>query len=143
MQFKKYVANNPIIDNRIILTGNRLSFIEPLEATAIQTYLQWARITYDWILLKNFSADEAVHKIKKYILEIENFIIWHYQFGSKYDTPFWDYAKTFTIEDPEFYKFLKYTQNIGDDWCDEEKNRNMWYGQWQAMGFHYWHEGVV
>lgn len=142
IRFKKYVANNPIIDNRIILTGNRLSFIEPLEATAIQTYLQWARITYNWILLKRYDADIAALKIKEYITQIESFIIWHYQFGSKYDTPFWDYAKTFTIEDPEFYKVLNHTLNVGDEWNDEEKN-HIKYGQWSTRNFHYWHEGVV
>ena len=135
-------TNNPIIDNRIILTGNRLFFIEPLEATAIQTYLEWAKLTYDWILLEKFDASIAAHKIKEFIFQVESFILWHYQFGSKYDTPFWEYAKPLTIEDPEFYRVLNHTLSAGDEWFSRENNTTQ-YGQWKSFNFHYWYDGVV
>jgi len=142
IKFKKYAANNPIIDNRIILGGNRLFFIEPLEATAIPTSLEWARYIYDWIVLKKFDADRAALKIKEHIFQIENFILWHYQFGSKYDTPFWDYAKTLTIEDPQFHRVLNHTLSAGDEWFSRENNTTQ-YGQWKSFNFHYWYDGVV
>ena len=142
IKFKKYVANNPIIDNRIILGGNRLYFIEPLEATSITANIEWATYIYDWILLKQSNADLAGKRIKEFILQLESFILWHYQFGSKYDTPFWDYAKTLTIEDPEFYRVLKHTLDVGDDWFSDENNQ-IKYGQWKPWNFKYWHEGVV
>jgi len=139
--FKKYVANDPIIDNRIILSGNRLFFIEPLEATSMTANIEWATYIYDWILLKQSSAILAAKRIKEFVLQLESFILWHYQFGSKYDTPFWDYAKTLTIEDPNFYKMLDFTLSVGDEWFSFENNIAQ-YGQWRPFNFHYWHEGV-
>ena len=139
--FKKYVANDPIIDNRIILSGNRLFFIEPLEATSMTANIEWATYIYDWILLKQGDANLAAKRIKEFILQLESFILWHYQFGSKYDTPFWDYAKTLTIEDPNFYKMLDFTLSVGDEWFSFENNTTQ-YGQWRPFNFHYWHEGV-
>ena len=82
LRFKNYVARTPIIDNRIILNGNKLFFLEPLEATALTTYLDWARIIYSWIFY-NESPIDAAEQIKKQIFQIKNFILWHSQFGSK------------------------------------------------------------
>ena len=45
-KFKNYLAKEPIQDN-VILSGNRLFFLEPLESTAVGAYLQWARFCYD------------------------------------------------------------------------------------------------
>ena len=47
LNFNNYMAKNPVIDNRIFLTGNRLFFVEPLESTATASYLYWARFTLD------------------------------------------------------------------------------------------------
>ena len=55
LKFNNYIAKRPIIDDRIILGGNRLFFLEPLEATAIQAYLFWAQRTFWWILIKAIS----------------------------------------------------------------------------------------
>ena len=43
--------------------------------------------------------------LKEYINQIKNFVLWHYQFGSKYDASFWDYAKTLAFEDNIFDQF--------------------------------------
>ena len=51
-------------------------------------------------------------EIARYIEQTQNFVLWHYQFGSKYDTPFWDYAKTLTFEDKEFDNFLNILDNL-------------------------------
>ena len=92
--------------------------------------------------IKNFDADRAALKIKEHIFQIENFILWHYHFGSKYDTPFWDYAKTLTLEDPQFHKVLNNTLSAGDEWFSE-KNNTTQYGQWKPFNFRYWYDGVV
>ena len=80
--FKNYVAKNPVIDERIILNGNRLFFLEPLEATALSVYMYWIRYTYDWIILKNTHPKEISSIIKKLIHEVENFVLYHYLHGS-------------------------------------------------------------
>ena len=143
-KFKKYLAKNPIIDERVILNGNRLFFLEPLEATAIQTYLWWARYTFDWIILKEYDSVTTTDRIKTYIHQIENFIIWHYQFGSKYDTSFWNYAKTFKIKDPEFFDILEYSTNTDDYYIrDLSVDKNDWqYAGYRPWNFRCWFDGV-
>ena len=39
--FHNYMANNPVMDGRIFMNGNKYFFIEPLEATSITGYLVW------------------------------------------------------------------------------------------------------
>ena len=46
--------------------------------------------------------------IKKYIRKLQNFILWHYQFGSRYDTPFWNHAKSLVSTDETFNKFFSH-----------------------------------
>ena len=53
-------------------------------------------------------------EMARYIEQTQNFVLWHYQFGSKYDTPFWDYAKTLTFKDDEFDSILNYSRK-----CDK------------------------
>ena len=56
-------------------------------------------------------------EILEYINQVKNFVLWHYQFGSKYDTPFWDYAKTLAFEDKVFDQFLDHAKS-----CDEHQS---------------------
>ena len=145
LSFNKYVAKEPVIDDRVILTGNKLFFIEPLEATACQTYLEWARYIFDCAVLKRFPFSKAVDGINKYIHQIENFILWHYQFGSKYDTPFWDYAKTLKIEDKEFDDLIKYASETDPKFLRDiyfQPKNDDHYGQWRPWNIRCWYDGV-
>ena len=53
LTFNNYIAKEPVIDDRIFLNGNRLFFLEPLEATALQTYLYMVRLITDAIIYKD------------------------------------------------------------------------------------------
>ena len=53
--------------------------------------------------------------------QLENIILWHYQFGSKFDTPFWEYAKSLPFNPDN--KFL--------EMIIDEKNDLEQYGQWK------------
>jgi len=145
LNFKNYVAKNPVIDDRIFLNGNRLFFLEPLEASALQTYLEWARYAFD-VMGKKHTVNEASIKIKDYIRKVENFILWHYQFGSKYDTPFWDYAKTLAFKDAEFNQWLKTSRKTS--WSDIIPRDcggvfpMDYYAYFSHMSFKYWDEGM-
>ena len=72
------------------------------------------------LILEGFSFEELNQEIYEKVKEIEKFILWHYQYGSKFDTPFWDYAKTLPFKtDQKFNQILKLTsgsgvQQIGD-----------------------------
>ena len=144
VQFKNYVAKEPVIDNRIFLNGNRLFFLEPLESSSTQTYIEMARAVFDYYLQGRVSAVHVKEDITEYIKKLQNFVLWHYQFGSKYDTPFWEYAKTLTFKDETFDKFLGYSK-ISD--CIPitygGTTQNKLYGQWPAYSFKNWNEGMT
>ncbi len=64
-------------------------------------------------------------KIRRVMKEIETFILWHYQYGSKYDTPFWEYAKSLPFNP-----------------SDRFDTSDITYGQWEKYSFNIWKEGV-
>jgi hypothetical protein len=143
IKYKNYVAKNPVIDDRILLNGNRLFFLEPLESSSTELYLRICRIYFDYIFNKNKTAINQIHPL---INEIQNFVLWHYQFGSKYDTPFWDYAKTFTIQDEKFDSILEYSKTC-DKYqiipeCYGGSTPQINYGQWSPYSFKSWYDYV-
>jgi len=145
IEYKNYVAKEPIVDGRIFKNGNRLFFLEPLESSSTQAYIEMARGVFDYYLQEKCTAEYVAQDIKKYINELKNFVLWHYQFGSKYDTPFWDYANTFHFDDPTFDKFLGYSK-ISD--CIPTTKygggtQDKFYGQWPPYYFKVWDEGMT
>jgi len=148
LKYKNYLAKNPIVDDRILLNGNRLFFIEPLESSSVQTYLEWARYSYDALINKKKTIKNASCDIKRYINQIQNFVLWHYQFGSKYDTPFWDYTKSLIIDDPIFYNWVDSIRSIdrGDvltPFYGGFNTNPSEYGFWPPISFKYWYDGMT
>ena len=140
LNFNNYVAKDPVVDDRIFLNGNRLFFLEPLEATALQTHLEWARYVFDMLLTKSISMGEGKKNIRDYIERVQNFVLWHYQFGSKYDTPFWDYAKSLTIKNDEFDNMVNFSKNMTRQ---EVTTVDVDYSQWQPYAFKLWYDGMT
>ena len=149
VDFKNYFAKNPIVDDRIILNGNRLFFLEPLESSSTHTYVRWVRCIRDYIINKNNPEIEtACSQVKNYIHQVQNFVLWHYQFGSKYDTPFWDYAKTLTIDDKGFDSMVEYVKKVDKHQIiptsfGGSTSNSCLYGQWPAYSFKLWYEGMT
>jgi len=149
INFKNYFAKNPIVDDRIILNGNRLFFLEPLESSSTHTYVRWTRCIRDYIINKNKpEIKEACKQVKNYIQQVQNFVLWHYQFGSKYDTPFWNYAKTLTINDEGFDSMVEYVKKVDKHQIiptsfGGSTNNSCLYGQWPAYSFKLWYEGMT
>ncbi len=148
LSYKNYLAKNPIIDERIFLNGNRLFFLEPLESSSVQAYVECARYFVDYIITKREKVEQAAHSAKQYIRQLQNFVLWHYQFGSKYDTPFWNYAKKLSFRDKTFDAMVEY--------CKQTTNRDILpksyggatseasqYGQWPANSFKIWQDGMT
>ena len=52
--------------------------------------------------------ENAVEEYYKEIVEIQNFILWHYAAGSKYDTIFWQKAKEMARSHQYDDKFFEY-----------------------------------
>ena len=146
IKFKNYVAKEPVIDGRIFLNGNRLFFLEPLESTAIQAYTQVARDVFNHYIPGKSNVQSLSNHILSYIRQLQTFILWHYQFGSKYDTPFWEYAKSIPFETyGHFDKYLGYSK-ISDCMPDLDRyggrTQNKNYGQWPPASFKNWNEGM-
>ena len=147
VSFKNYVAKNPVVDDRIFLNGNRLFFLEPLESSSTQTYLEWSRGLFDAIVNGQGTIKTMEGEIKEYIKQTQNFVLWHYHFGSKYDTPFWKYAKSLVFQCSIFDKFLTHAKS-----CDEfeivpfqygGQTIDHTYGQWPAYSFKNWYDGMM
>ena len=145
LPFTNYVAKNPVVDDRIFLNGNRLSFIEPLESNSINTYLQWAKDVFTVTCLKKATARAASDHIISHIKESQNFILWHYQFGSKYDTPFWKYASSLKFTDPKFDFVLNQIEDLD---MNAIKIREIGehppaYGAWNHSSLKCWKDGMT
>ena len=146
VNFDNYVAKKPIQNDKVILNGNRLMFIEPLEANAVECYLRWTNLVSQWIF-DGRSKSSILKKFNDDILEHQNFILWHYAFGSKYDSPFWNYAIDLakrTIDDPYFHD--KITKAANSSWHDvkikEVIDQKPAFGPWRSSSIKYWIDGV-
>jgi len=139
--FKNYVCKEPIIDDRIALNGNRLFFLEPLESTAVATYLKWARYTWDWIF-NGVPTYQAKANIRQYINQVEKFILWHYGFGSKYKTPFWDYAKDLTYKNLTDEGFKNIVKEVSTKKASFVRGDQEEYAQWKKWNFKCWLDGM-
>lgn len=141
INFRNYVAKNPIVDKRIFLNGNRLFFLEPLESSSTQTYLTWSYLVFQYLIADtNNTLDDLKTNIQGYINQVYNFVLWHYQFGSKYDTPFWDFARTITVKDRELFL---YNDLVKEQDELEVLKSGVPYGQWGPYSFKCWQDGMT
>src|SRR5262249_2287660 len=89
-----------IFDGRVFHCGNAAGFLEPLEATAIGHAILQIRSAARWIEehgqdgRTDPGAIEASNRpIVSAICCDSLFIAWHYACGSRWDSPFWDFAR--------------------------------------------------
>jgi hypothetical protein len=151
LPFESYLAKEPLrIDSngrKIILNGNRLSFFEPMEATAVLSYLKVAAVTFDLVIgiTDYVSEDLRKARIKSFFHEIQTFILWHYTKGSVYDTPFWRDAQTktttiFEQPDEKFQYFINLVKSM--DYIDVKQSEKN-YGPWQLYSIKRWYEEYI
>ena len=160
LPFESYMAKEPLrIDSngrKIILNGNRLSFLEPMESTAIALYLNVAEFTFDWIIdghKDEFRMKDVTSNINKRIHEIHKFISWHYIRGSIYDTPFWRAAQAETtaiFEQPNenFQNIVNGVKSIDYIDCraqrkNSSENSPLLYGQWGLNSIKLWYDKYI
>jgi hypothetical protein len=142
--FKQYLAKEPIIDDRVLLNGNKLFFLEPLEATAVGAYINTCRFYWDYIF-NGHKKQDINFNIKKYIYEIQNFILWHYKKGSKYKTSFWKHAIELykKNDNREIEHIVKILKSMNKE--NEQKafhSSRIKYGQWEEWSFMNWWRGM-
>ena len=164
LPFESYVAKESVrIDSngrKIILNGNRLAFLEPMESTAIGFYLEVAKTTFDWIIAKDtllsqnaelqmkiLHSKNILSNIRNQFNEIYIFILWHYVKGSVYDTPFWREAQTKTIAifkqpNEKFQNIVNFAKSIDYIDCRFPSN-TIEYGQWPTNSIKLWNDKYI
>merc|ERR1711991_271700 len=71
----------------------------------------------------------------------ERFLLWHYQFGSKYDSPFWEYAKSLPFEmDMDFKWNVDYAKSHDLKYLNENPR---FYSQWNSYNIRNWLDNVA
>jgi len=74
--------------------GNRLLFFEPLQSLSLYYYILSAGAICDFLDDRNHkSYILANKKYRERIISYQLGMAWHYSYGSKYDTPFWNNVK--------------------------------------------------
>ena len=130
LTFENYMAKNMFVGERTVLNGNMYGFLEPLEATSLGFYRIICRQAWDAIFHIK-SLDECNTEVRRVMKELENVTLWHYQYGSKYDTPFWEYAKSLPFKPDKRFDMM----------IDNPESTEM-YGQWEGWNFKNWKEGM-
>lgn len=92
----KYISWEPkyckkMIQNRFCsYNGNRLMFLEPLQALSLYYYIIFSSYICDFI--ENKKHENYIKYNQFYYRDVYNYqlsIAWHYSYGSKYNSPFW------------------------------------------------------
>jgi len=146
LTFENYIAKNVFVGERTILNGNACGFVEPMEATSLGFFLAVAEIAWD-CMGKFTPPDKSNYIIRNLMKEIETFILWHYQYGSKYDTPFWEYAKSLPFYPDERFRELienplsSHELEIKGFEKDYDEAKYS-YGQWATPSMKIWLDGM-
>ena len=136
--FNNYIAKSVWKGERTILNGNRLAFLEPLEATSGHLYMETASNVWKNIIQKSLTRDEVDKKVHELMWKIETFVLWHYQNGSKYDTPFWEYAKSLPFNPPK--EFTEIVDTVNKKTRNQLVQNTDYYAIWQPNSFKNWTE---
>lgn len=98
-----------MLDKNILYTGNKGFFLEPMEATSIDTTLI-SISEFKNYLQGNITKNELNENMNDWFKEVEFIIMIHYSVGSKWKNQFWEYAEDRGkkciekfLENPKFY----------------------------------------
>ena len=139
LNFENYIAKNMYQGERTILNGNRLFFFEPMESNSGSFYDSVSSLSG---VLSPSHKPQANATIQRVAERIQNFIMWHYAKGSKYDTPFWDYAiqlsKGTFDKDEEFIQILEFIRSRSETQIIKKDFGNAYYDQWPGYSIENW-----
>jgi hypothetical protein len=145
LTYRNYVAKSMWKGDRTILNGNKFCFLEPLEATSSTFYRYLAGNAFNHII-EGKTKYMCDYDVRTYMKRVETFVLWHYQFGSAYDTPFWQYAKSLPFEpDLDFRIFSEQSLRIDYPMLNSKRlgGNKQEYGIWPLVSFKIWHDGMI
>jgi tryptophan 7-halogenase len=90
-QFDNYVRKE-LFDGRVAYAGNSGFFLEPMEATTLDSVFRVIHCIDHKIDNDGFNDTYNWH-MKRFFQEVEYFITMHYAAGSKWNNEFWDFAQ--------------------------------------------------
>ena len=142
--FNQYIAKDPIIDNRVLLNGNKLFFLEPLEATAMATYNFTIQCYFDY-MFHNIDGQTTKFKILDYINKVENFILWQYRNNTFYQTKFWDFANKLSLNTDlgDLNRIMTVVKDMTVEDTRKSIKDNDNYAQWQNWNFKIFYDNRV
>lgn len=142
--FNQYLAKEPIIDDRVLLNGNKLFFLEPLEATAMGSYVKVCQHYYNYIF-NDVSKQDTEKEIKQWVHKIEEFILYHYSNGSVYNTKFWKHAENLYNKTPTKFleKELKIIKGMSNLDLERSLDNPAEFALWPPFSIKQWHDKVA
>ena len=120
LEYEPYFRTPTFSDNTFY-NGNAGCFLEPLEATSLSTSLNV--ISHIWNIVDgNRSAEAAQALFEREVRATEGVVMMHYLAGSRWESPFWDYAQErgrecmerLSVEDPEWNNYINGVGGDGD-----------------------------
>ena len=106
-------------------------------------YINSARFYFDYIF-NNASKEYTSNKIKEYVYQLQDFILWHYSYGSKYDTLFWKHSKYLwnSHDKLEIEKIIRISRDMSEQDIQKSIHSNFKYAQWQLWNFNNFIKGM-
>ena len=142
--FNQYVAKEPIVEDRVLLNGNKLFFLEPLEATAMGSYIKVSQFYYNYIFNNQDKKNTRID-IHSWVKQMEQFILYHYSNGSIYDSLFWKKAKILwkNTETLMLDKQLKIIKGMSSVDIERSLNLEKEFGMWPPFSIKQWQDKVA
>jgi len=91
LSFKNYYRKQNFTE-RLCYNGNASFFLEPLEATTISNSANIRNLSFD-LISKKLNYEACNQEYLNFVNEAETIIMLHYCIGSKFKTPFWEFAQ--------------------------------------------------
>lgn len=98
LRFPNYVRKQPL-EGVVFRIGNAASFIEPLEATSIGTAILQVRealtlLEQEGALASPLAVARHNAGIRQFVTKNALFLAWHYANGSRWNSRFWEHARS-------------------------------------------------
>jgi len=142
LSFDNYVAKDMWRGEKTILNGNLFSFIEPMEAVASVIHHNVSECLYD-VMIGAKSREEVNENINKELIQVQDFILWHYKNGSTYDTPFWQYAQSLPYSnESELFEHVEKCVKLPNLFQFDDLREDLEYAYWEPQSYKCWHNNV-
>ena len=142
LSFDNYVAKDVWRGEKTILNGNLFSFIEPMEAVASAIHHNVSECLYD-VMIGEKSREEVNKSINKELIQVQDFILWHYKNGSVYDTPFWQYAQSLPYtNEKELFEHIEKCAKLPNLFPFDDFREDLNRAHWGPESYKCWYNNV-